>query len=113
MGILEEHYDRISRLLEETSKETERQVKKWGIQSWPDGTKVEGDDIRAKRAKDICDALAEKGLVTWRDILFEEVMEAFDESDPDALLEEVIQCAAVCMSWASDIAWKKSQGLYS
>lgn len=38
--------------------------------------------------------------VTWVHLVREEVAEAFQESDPTRLAEELIQVAALCVSWA-------------
>jgi hypothetical protein len=42
----------------------------------------------------------EVGLPTWAHLVREEVAEAFQEDDPDRLREELIQVAALCVSWA-------------
>jgi hypothetical protein len=39
----------------------------------------------------------------WRDILAEEVAEAFAETDPDRLQTELIQAAAVVQAWIADL----------
>lgn len=41
--------------------------------------------------------------VTWMEILREEIAEAFKESDPEKLREELIQVAAVAVSWAEKL----------
>jgi hypothetical protein len=46
--------------------------------------------------------------LTWRDILLEEVYEAFAETDSDRLREELIQVAAVALSWVDAIDRRKS-----
>lgn len=43
------------------------------------------------------------GLLTWMHLVREEVAEAFQESDPDRLAEELIQIAALCVSWVERI----------
>lgn len=42
---------------------------------------------------------AEAGLPTWMHLVREEVAEAFQESDPQRLEEELIQVTALCVSW--------------
>lgn len=37
--------------------------------------------------------------VTWVHLVREEIAEAFQESDPTRLAEELIQVAALCVSW--------------
>lgn len=83
--------------------ERQRQLKKWGDQIHPDGTAISGDVERATSARHVCDVMAERGEVTWRDILHEEVQEAFAESDPGLLRTELVQCAAVIAAWIYDI----------
>lgn len=41
----------------------------------------------------------ETGSPTWVHLVREEVAEAFQESDPHKLAEELIQVAALCVSW--------------
>lgn len=45
----------------------------------------------------------ETGLPTWVHLVREEVAEAFKESDPERLTEELIQVAALCVSWVERI----------
>lgn len=85
-------------VLPEIAAERERQDEKWGEQNHPDGTGP-GFAIDAKRARHRCNLAAALGLVSYRDILNEEVFEAFAESDPDKLRVELIQVAAVAVAW--------------
>ncbi len=78
------------------------QVRKWGVQSRPDGTS-ETYSVHAEAAKLLTDTKAAEGTLTWADILSEEVLEAFSETNHDALREELVQVAAVALSWAEDI----------
>jgi hypothetical protein len=90
-------------VLRETADERIRQVTKWGVQTRPDGT---GGGITADLAritKHVTDAAAADGSLTWRHILDEEVLEAFAETDQDKLRTELIQVAAVAISWVEDI----------
>lgn len=43
------------------------------------------------------------GKPTWMHLVREEVAEAFQESDPERLAEELIQVAALCVSWVERI----------
>jgi len=43
--------------------------------------------------------LADRDQVTWRDILYEEVLEAYVETDWSALRAELVQVAAVAVAW--------------
>lgn len=75
---------------------------KWGPQRGLDfGTGRPGDREMAAAAKARCDAM--EGAGNWRDILDEEVCEAFAETDPARVREELVQVAAVCAAWIEDI----------
>lgn len=39
------------------------------------------------------------GLPTWAHLVREEIAEAFQETDPHRLAEELVQVAALCVSW--------------
>lgn len=79
-----------------------RQIEKWGDQQHPDGTGRPGDREEANRLRAICKATEGDGD-NWRDILAEEVGEAFAETDLDLLKEELIQAASVIQAWIADI----------
>lgn len=86
-------------VLEEIYLERRRQDAKWGEQNHPMGTHTTaGTMLRAGAAKLKCEQHAREGTVTWRDILDEEVQEAFAEEDHDALRKELIQVAAVAVA---------------
>jgi hypothetical protein len=85
------------KILKEILSERDRQDKKWGEQNHPMGTSRKYL-VRAEAAKMKCDQNAKCGVVTWRDILDEEVQEAFAEEDPGTLRGELIQVAAVTMA---------------
>jgi hypothetical protein len=96
-------------ICDEISRERARQIDKWGEQNHPDGT---GDafkvgDVTATMMADVararCQKAANEGCVTWEHILAEEVCEAFAESGPDKLREELIQTAAVAVAWIEAI----------
>lgn len=46
---------------------------------------------------------------TWMELLREEVSEAFCEDDPVRLREELVQVAAVAVSWVEDIDTREPQ----
>ncbi|MFJ3537019.1 hypothetical protein ACIPQA_16300 [Streptomyces sp. NPDC090109] len=85
--------------------DTERQAQlaKFGDQKHPDGTALTEDSERADRARHICESMARLGELSWRDVLLEEVYEAFAEDDPARLRAELVQVAAVCAAWIWDI----------
>lgn len=97
------HDDDIRCALVNVLSETSRQVTKWGIQHHPDGTGGPLALEAEERAKALTDRKAALGTVTWKDILDEEVREAFAETDPARLVKELHQVAAVATSWAVDI----------
>jgi len=101
-------------VLEEVSQERVRQDAKWGEQNHPDGT---GDDWAMcsgqhigwaeEAADDARRRCQEASTKPWGDtfalILNEEVAEAFAESDPSRLREELLQVAAVAVNWIEAI----------
>lgn len=96
--------------LDEVGAEMSRQVAKWGVQdhlSFTTQGVVEAlTPISSELAKTICDMKAKYGFVSWTDIFLEEVYEAVDEAkanDLDKLRTELIQCAAVALSWVESI----------
>ncbi len=79
--------------------ECERQAAKWGA----DRTLPDGLDVWQPVARTL-DGLARSGLRrngdNWADILLEEVGEALQEAgDKGALRGELVQVAAVCLTW--------------
>jgi hypothetical protein len=90
-------------LMSEVADEMSRQNQQWGEQRHPDGTGMCGDVISADSAKSLNDELVRMGQLTWRDILWEEVAEAFAEEEPGPLREELIQVAAVAIQWVAAI----------
>lgn len=95
---------------EEVCDERARQDARWGEQNHPDGTHPDNPWVFtgpasyvAEVARANCNRLAAEGFVTWRDILLEEIAEAFAEADPAKLRAELIQVAAVAAAWAEAI----------
>jgi hypothetical protein len=76
-----------------------------------DGTGT--DDLRLMRDQTqvLTDKAMREGKCTWKDILLEEVFEAVAETDPDLLLKELTQCAAVIENWVENIYQKRIAGL--
>ncbi|WP_344144326.1 hypothetical protein, partial [Polymorphospora rubra] len=97
-------------VLAEIAAERARQDAKWGEQNHPDGT---GPNIVwaftgpaayvAETARAECDRLHAEGHGTWRDILTEEVAEAYATDSPAALRAELVQVAAVVVAWVEAI----------
>ncbi|GAA4586944.1 hypothetical protein GCM10023194_34500 [Planotetraspora phitsanulokensis] len=88
----------LARVLADVTAERVAQDAIWGVQELPDGTGPQGLP-EADRARQAVEDAAARGLPTWRDILYEEVMEAFAEDDPERLRAELIQVAAVAVKW--------------
>jgi hypothetical protein len=95
-------------ILARIEAECKRQEDKWGVQNHPDGTNAAEWRVACRRAKRHCDKATEDKKVTWRHILEEEVCEAFAEVAPEALIEELIQCAAVIVSWITAIERRRA-----
>jgi len=89
--------------LAEVAAERARQDAKWGEQDHPDGTGGGNAIAAAVGARMQCQLAAKEGALTWRDVMREEVGEAFAETDPAKLRAELIQVAAVAVAWAEAI----------
>jgi hypothetical protein len=88
---------------EEIDAERQRQLAKFGDQHHPDGTGGLFLTRMAHTLRAECQEADARGEVTWRQILMEECAEAFAETDPDLLVTELTQAAAVIQAWISDI----------
>ena len=103
------HMDKAETVLGEVLEEVARQYHKWGEQNRPDGTtntptSREMADV-AKRRNDVAER---EGNLSWLGILREEYLEAACETDPELLRAELIQVAAVAVSWIGDIDRRKN-----
>lgn len=100
-------------VLTEVATERHRQDAKWGVQDHPDGT---GHGVRllhtpslptwgtlVDRLRKCTEDRAEWGIVSYADVLLEEVAEAMDETAPDRLRAELVQVAAVAVAWIEKI----------
>jgi len=90
-------------LMVELDAERQRQLAKFGDQHHPDGTGNKSQQDRAGFARRWCESAFESGYGTWADILAEEVAEVEAERDPAKLRAELLQVAAVCAAWISDL----------
>ncbi|ONI83991.1 hypothetical protein ALI22I_34080 [Saccharothrix sp. ALI-22-I] len=70
----------------------------WGVLDHPDGT---GPAFAAmlKDWREYVDMAATYGMLTWRDILVEELFEVLCEQDPERLGTELVQLAGVAVAW--------------
>ena len=82
--------------------ERDRQDEKFGVQNHRDGTGTVGDQAWADIARQKNKANDKDGD-NWRDILMEEVYEAFAETDQKKLRAELVQVAAVAVAWVECI----------
>lgn len=104
--------------LARVARERTAQDMKWGEQNHPDGTGDNQSTWRALEsplfhetdstgvadaARDACNRNHQFGVGTWSDILLEEVAEAFAETEPRSLKEELLQVAAVAVAWVGAI----------
>lgn len=90
-------------LAHEVLAEVDRQYEMWGEQNHPDGTNLTHDIELAQDVKRLNAEFVRTNNLTWRDILWEEVREVFAEEDPGPLREELLQVAAVAISWVNAI----------
>lgn len=95
----------LARHMAEVDAERQRQMKKWGDQTHPDGTGLHPERQKqlADEARALCQRAARDGFLAWSHILMEEVREAMAEEDPEALRTELVQCAAVVAAWILDL----------
>jgi len=63
-------------------------------------TGAPASEIQEELRRDYEDWEDEVGHPTWLHLVREEVAEAFEEDDPRRLKEELVQVAALCVSWA-------------
>lgn len=97
-------YVALRAVLEDIEQERYHQNEKWGEQTHADGTGehfIHPEAVTAMR-NEVERAFAEE-RGTWRHILSEEIAEAFSESSPERLREELVQVAAVAAAWIEDI----------
>lgn len=113
--------DRTDFVLSQVRAERRAQDAKWGEQNHPNGTGDQEKLLHGRElpkpfssvpvtmgtlayvARQVTDAAARDGYLTYADILLEEVGEALAEDDPAALRTELIQCAAVAVAWVEKI----------
>ena len=93
----------LARHMVDLDTERQRQLAKFGDQHHPDGTGLPIHQNAANRYRDAADRNATAGVLSWRDVLLEEVYEALAEKDPAALRSELVQVSAVCAAWIADL----------
>ena len=116
-------------IYEEFNAERKRQLDKWGPQSWP---MVREELVRAQTIngrmsmireqriatrhliqseaayKRKCDKRSDEGMLSWSDILLEELVEAIYALDPAHIREELVQLGAVVVAAIEDLDKKKA-----
>lgn len=98
-------------MLDDINDERDRQDVKWGAdREMIDGTGRAGSIDDAQRYTDLTDARAKNGVLSWFDILLEEVYEAGAETDPVKLRKELVQVAASAGVWIEAIDARVSCG---
>lgn len=103
------HTPGVAQFAADVDAERGRQLARWGDQRHPDGTGPDGTWMgmsfaeSAKAIRCAVDDLASRGETPWAGILLEEVFEALAESDRPRLRAELVQVAAVCAAWISDL----------
>lgn len=91
-------------ILQDIINERKKQDAKWGEQHHPDGTVSNKYSVSmANYYRGLCNAYAKSDIVTWKDILLEEIYEALAEDDLAKLRNELVQSAAVIVNWIEDI----------
>ena len=100
-----------SRVLEDVRAERVRQVARYGLnEDLEDGTgpltrwllpftALPADVVETLLREDYEDFEQDAGKPTWVHLIREEVAEAFTEADPVRLRAELVQVAALCVSW--------------
>ena len=96
-------------VVQEVQNEVNRQFELWGEQNHPDGTGREEQRQTADTFKSLMKTWAQDDSLTFRDILFEEVLEAYAETDDGALRTELIQVAAVAVTWIQAIDRRRAR----
>lgn len=90
-------------VLWEVENERRLQEEVWGQQNLPHGTGSRRHKTKANVAKSTCEMHRANKSLTNLHVLDEEVQEAFAESDPKRLREELIQVAAVAVKMIEQI----------
>ena len=86
-----------------------RQDVQWDEQNHANGTGLPVYEHAARRYRDQTARNAASGVLTWRDVLLEEVYEALAEADPAKLRTELVQVAAVAVAWIEAIDRRTAQ----
>lgn len=99
---MDAHLDRCEDVHQLVCEEITNNYDRWGIQDLPDGTMTQLGFI-AEQEKHKNEHLQKHGKLTWFDVLSEEFHEASAETDPEKLVAELVQVAAVAIAWAERV----------
>jgi hypothetical protein len=116
-----------SRVLRDVADERRLQRVRYGLNrdlmdgtgprvAWLQGVGQHGDLQSAKGIEELLRLAYEQyekqqGRPTWRHLVLEEVAEAFAESDPVRLRAELLQVAALCVSWVETLDARGTVGV--
>lgn len=81
--------------------ERQRQIARWGVQRYPDGTGPQHQE-RADHARAATECNRAAGTLTWNDILSKEVADASVAHGAD-LAGGLVQVAGVAVAWREDL----------
>lgn len=109
-GLLPSPEETLIKVLAEVRAERRRQFEKWGQQdhpSFPADRDLSVAALNMKYAKLIVENTAAAGGVSFQDILYEEIAEAFAAESERELRAELIQVAATAVAWVEAIDRRK------
>lgn len=110
--------ENINNILQLVNNEVVKQHQKWGQQNHPSLDPVllnrsgvctpermcqEYEIPGELRSQFLCENAFKKNQGTWAHIAVEELCESISEFDPEKRKQELIQLAAVCISWIDSI----------
>lgn len=96
----------VTAVLQEMQKQNDR----FGEQNHKDGTCPKAYYRNLTDCRYFNQEAVKRNDLSWKLILEEEVLEAFCETDPQRLQEELVQIAAVAMQWCEAIKRRKASG---
>lgn len=99
----------VTRALAAVATELKRQDDKWGVQDHPDDVEAGHWVPRGEALEFTARYSLSEETVSWAAILAEEVGEALQADDPEALRAELVQVAAVAIQWAAAIDRRESK----
>lgn len=101
-------------ILVDILKERDAQDDRWGEQNHPDVAHPASVACHQEKASDWKyrnERRVRSGKLSWDGILLEEAFEAAGETDPERLIAELIQVAAVAVAWIEAIKRRTPQAV--